>query len=264
MNEDDALRLGIKEGESLRVTSRRGAAEAPARIGDIEPGTLFMPFHYGYWDDPGRARAANELTLYEWDPVSKQPHFKYAAVKLEKVQGKPLPQPDETKRDHAMAESEERAAGRPYLADYIGLLVTNEDRLILAWEKLRNAHPMTPDIGMQSILFMTWSSENAAAIRLHAARYGERREGEPETLDKALAIGRPQSGFGLLRDVQDLWLMVNESTVSVAVLIQGARALGDHALEQDLRAVESRNERQRTWLLTRIRQAAPQTLAVPS
>lgn len=111
---------------------------------------------------------------------------------------------------------------------------------------------------------MTWSSENAAAIRLHAARYGERREGEPETLDKALAIGRPQSGFGLLRDVQDLWLMVNESTVSVAVLIQGARALGDHALEQDLRAVESRNERQRTWLLTRIRQAAPQTLAVPS
>lgn len=151
MNEDDALRLSIKEGESLRVTSRRGAAEAPARIGDIEPGTLFMPFHYGYWDDPGRARAANELTLYEWDPVSKQPHFKYAAVKLEKAEGKPLPQPDETKRDHAMAESKERVAGRPYLADYIGLLLTNEDRLILAWEKLRNAHPTTPDIGMQSI-----------------------------------------------------------------------------------------------------------------
>lgn len=87
MNEDDARRLGIADGEMVRVTSRRGAAEAPARIGGIGPGTLFIPFHYGYWDAPGRARAANELTLYEWDAVSKQPHFKYAAVKLEKVSG---------------------------------------------------------------------------------------------------------------------------------------------------------------------------------
>jgi hypothetical protein len=77
-------------------------------------------------------------------------------------------------------------------------------------------------------------------------------------------IGRAPTLFGLLRDLQDQWLLVNESTVSVAVLIQGARALGDRDLESDLRGVENRNERQRTWLLTRIRQAAPQTLAVPS
>jgi hypothetical protein len=111
---------------------------------------------------------------------------------------------------------------------------------------------------------MTWSRENAAALRPHVARYGEPRENEPEMLDKASSIGRPQSGFGLLRNLQDLWLMVNESTVSVAVLIQGARALDDRELEKDLRAIESRNGRQRTWLLTRIRQAAPQVLAVPS
>lgn len=57
--------------------------------------------------------------------------------------------------------------------------------------------------------------------------------------------------------------MVNVSTVSVAVQIQGARAPGDRELEQTLRTVESRNERQRTWFQTRIRQAAPETLAVP-
>lgn len=56
--------------------------------------------------------------------------------------------------------------------------------------------------------------------------------------------------------------MVNESTISVAVLVQGARALGDRELEKSLRAAGSRNERQRSWLLTRIRQGAPQTLAV--
>jgi anaerobic selenocysteine-containing dehydrogenase len=40
MNGDDARRLGVADGEMVRVTSRRGAAEAPARIGDIGPGRL--------------------------------------------------------------------------------------------------------------------------------------------------------------------------------------------------------------------------------
>ena len=44
-----------------------------------------MCMHYGYWDDNSRKRAANELTLTEWDTVSKQPHFKYAAVKISKA-----------------------------------------------------------------------------------------------------------------------------------------------------------------------------------
>jgi anaerobic selenocysteine-containing dehydrogenase len=83
---EDAARFGIAEGDLVEVTSRRGKATEPARIGDIEPGLVFMPFHYGYWDhDEQQPRAANELTLTEWDPVSKQPHFKYAAVRIRKV-----------------------------------------------------------------------------------------------------------------------------------------------------------------------------------
>src|SRR4051794_584216 len=82
MSEIDAERLGIAEGDLVRVTSRRGVAEAPARIGEIHPAELFLPFHYGYWDEPGRPRAANELTLYGWDPVSKQPYFKYALAAI--------------------------------------------------------------------------------------------------------------------------------------------------------------------------------------
>ena len=64
---------------------------APARVGGIEPGHVFLPFHYGYWDEPegsepnGHARAANELTITRWDPVSKQPIYKTAAVRAEKV-----------------------------------------------------------------------------------------------------------------------------------------------------------------------------------
>jgi hypothetical protein len=53
---------------------------------------VFAPFHYGYWDvgtEPGpdghEPRAANELTLTRWDPVSKQPMFKVASVKVTRV-----------------------------------------------------------------------------------------------------------------------------------------------------------------------------------
>lgn len=85
LSEEDAAQLGIAEGDMIEVESRRGKVTEPAKIGGIEPGLLFIPFHYGYWDDPGRSRAANELTIAEWDPVSKQPHFKYSAVKIQKA-----------------------------------------------------------------------------------------------------------------------------------------------------------------------------------
>ncbi|RYZ16536.1 MAG: nitrate reductase, partial [Chitinophagaceae bacterium] len=85
LSEEDAARLGISEGDGVEVESRRGKVSAPARVGGIIPGHVFLPFHYGYWDEPGRSRAANELTLSEWDPVSKQPHFKYAAVRMKRV-----------------------------------------------------------------------------------------------------------------------------------------------------------------------------------
>jgi ferredoxin-nitrate reductase len=57
------------------------------RVGGVREGVVFVPFHYGYWDrGPGadHMRAANELTLTSWDPVSKQPIFKVAAVRIER------------------------------------------------------------------------------------------------------------------------------------------------------------------------------------
>jgi hypothetical protein len=57
----------------------------------VREGVVFVPFHYGYWDtdDPagpnGRPRAANELTMTVWDPVSRQPLFKGGAVRVQVV-----------------------------------------------------------------------------------------------------------------------------------------------------------------------------------
>ena len=87
----DASRLSIGEGDLVRVESARGSVEARARLTAIREGVAFLPFHYGYWDEredggvAGHARAANELTMTIWDPVSKQPLFKSGAVRLTKV-----------------------------------------------------------------------------------------------------------------------------------------------------------------------------------
>jgi anaerobic selenocysteine-containing dehydrogenase len=81
----DAREYGIEDGDVLEISTRRGKVEAPARLGNILAGHLFIPFHYGYWDNPDRKRAANELTITAYDPVSKQPHFKFAAAKVRKL-----------------------------------------------------------------------------------------------------------------------------------------------------------------------------------
>lgn len=114
---DDAERLGIREGDLVRVTSRRGRIEVPARISDIRSGTVFAPFHYGYWDRSGvpgeHPTAANELTITEWDPVSKQPVFKNAAVQVEKIGDAAGPAPAPTTTASRPAAAGELTPARP-------------------------------------------------------------------------------------------------------------------------------------------------------
>lgn len=82
---DDAERFGIGEGDRVEIASRRGKVVARAKIAEIAAGVVFLPFHYGTWDVGGDPRAANELTLTAWDPVSKQPTFKLAAVRVRRI-----------------------------------------------------------------------------------------------------------------------------------------------------------------------------------
>ncbi|WP_394434339.1 molybdopterin oxidoreductase family protein [Streptomyces sp. SGAir0957] len=75
-----AARLGITEGAPVTVTSRRGTAQAPARLSPaIRPDTVFMPFHW-----PGKGRA-NTLTNPALDPTSRMPEFKVCAVKVRRA-----------------------------------------------------------------------------------------------------------------------------------------------------------------------------------
>jgi anaerobic selenocysteine-containing dehydrogenase len=103
----DAKQLGIAEGDLVRVESVRGAIEVPARVSNVREGTVFVPFHYGDADAArhgGRPRAANELTITAWDPVSKQPQFKGGAVRLTRLGPGDGPAPAPTTTASAPAE----------------------------------------------------------------------------------------------------------------------------------------------------------------
>jgi len=77
LHPDLAGRIGVGEGDPVTVTTRRGAATAPARLSaTIRPDTVFMPFHYA-----GAARV-NTVTSTALDPVSKMPEFKVCAARV--------------------------------------------------------------------------------------------------------------------------------------------------------------------------------------
>jgi len=81
INPVDAEKLGIRRGDKVRITSRRGEALVRARVIDIpRPGMIFVPFH---WDDD--ESFINRVTIDAYDPGSKQPEFKICAVKLAKA-----------------------------------------------------------------------------------------------------------------------------------------------------------------------------------
>ncbi|MFC4907646.1 molybdopterin oxidoreductase family protein [Actinomadura gamaensis] len=94
----DAAEIGASEGDLVEVATPRGKVRAKARVTEIRDGVAFLPFHYGYWDedDGTHRRAANELTITDWDPASKQPIFKTAAARVTLVRSEDTPAPAPT------------------------------------------------------------------------------------------------------------------------------------------------------------------------
>lgn len=75
-----AARLGIADGDAVRIANRRGAVRGRARLTtDIRPDAVFLPFHYG--DE----QAANLLTSDAVDPISSMPEFKTNLVRVARL-----------------------------------------------------------------------------------------------------------------------------------------------------------------------------------
>lgn len=74
----DAEKLGIRNGEYVKVRSRRGEVKVKAKVtAQVPPGMVWMAFHF-------RDGCANWLTNAVYDPVTFTAEYKACAVALEK------------------------------------------------------------------------------------------------------------------------------------------------------------------------------------
>lgn len=249
----DAEHYGIKDGEDVIVSSRRGKIQVPARVGEIEPGQVFIPFHYGYWDDAEKARAANELTTDTWDFISKQPVFKSGAVKVEpagveihgvhrpKVPNKQTPKTEHKAR---MLES--------FIEKFGVDLITLGEMYSRLREREKNYELRE---GMHVLQNITQNMQ--ARLQPIFTRYGVF-----EKIQKAeLQLDLPDSG--VLSMLQYIFTHLSQVQAHIIVLTPTAGAMWDSEFVETIGFCEKELGRQISWTRNEMSVRAPQTLIVP-
>jgi ferredoxin-nitrate reductase len=74
----------LEEGDAVIVESVRGRVTLRVKLSSkIQPGIVFIPFHWGDIFSPNAA--ANHLTNDALDPISKEPEYKVCAVRILKA-----------------------------------------------------------------------------------------------------------------------------------------------------------------------------------
>lgn len=149
-----------------------------------------------------------------------------------------------------------------HLGTYLALVATGEQQLAEAFDQVAQTHHNEPDVYQTCWLLAGWSRQSLAALQPFAAFYEAPDSQEPERLAAPL-FGGPRPGpLGLLRDLQDLWLLASQVHLTRLVLAKGAQALHDEALAFSCLERNGYTKRQLSWLLGQLKEQAPQTLAV--
>ena len=149
-----------------------------------------------------------------------------------------------------------------HVGNYLGLLQASEEQLIDALLAVAKRHSDEPDIFQTCRLAAGWSRDALHSLKPLEARYAEQKNDEPERLNQVIFQGTRSGSLALVRDLHDLWLLANEVQLCLIVLDQAGKALRDQELEEFCLAASGQTKRQLAWLLTRIQQAAPQSLIV--
>ena len=149
-----------------------------------------------------------------------------------------------------------------HLAHYLGLLHRAQTNLAAAFRQVADAHADEPDLHHLCERQAQRCDQHAARLQPFAARYAEDAPTEPDRLHSQLFSGTRTGGLGLLRDLQDLYLMAAECDIAWTVVGQAAYGARDEELIAVVRSCEGETAMQLKWLRTRMKQAAPQALVV--
>ena len=149
-----------------------------------------------------------------------------------------------------------------HIGKYIDLVHRTERDLVKAFKLVAKAHGDEVDVYQTCMLLSSWSQTLADDIEDFSKKYKEENDGEPDRLTQTLLKKTRKGAIALLRDLHDLYLIVSEVQICCTILKQGATGLRDEKLVATCEEIERQTKRQLSWLMTRMKSAAPQTLIV--
>ncbi|KAI9370266.1 hypothetical protein BJX61DRAFT_549084 [Aspergillus egyptiacus] len=283
--QEDADELGVTNGETVIVRSRRGQVELQVKIDEIIKGHVFIPFHFGYWDSKdGRARAANELTTEQWDPVSKQPQFKSGAVRIEKcVQkagGDAAPHAPEkqtstiasvtTTKPNAHETKKEPSEQRiRWLELWLGATHEALEMLVSIYSDLipKLVHDLEVQSGLEVMRRLTADTITTLTPIIH--RYHESRlygRNVGQHLRKALfpMVEEGEEAYSALIALQSLEMFLTYIEGHLTALAPASQALWDGEFVDAVAFAQREVGRQKAWVTQHVKVRSPQTLLVPA
>ncbi|MGR6901151.1 hypothetical protein [Glutamicibacter sp. V16R2B1] len=149
------------------------------------------------------------------------------------------------------------------LSTYLSLLEKSESTLAESFRQVAEGHGHEPDVHFICQTLAKQCDEHQRALQPIVQRYGQGDvDDEPERLH-ADGLSETRKGpLGLLRDLQDLYLLASLVDITWTMVKQAGQGLRDEELLDVVRACEEETEKQLKWLSTRMKQAAPQALLV--
>ena len=147
-----------------------------------------------------------------------------------------------------------------HIGNYIDMVQRTGEDLSKGFRMVAKDHGDEPDVEETCLLLASWTDILVEKIQPFSTKYGKNKNKEPDRLMNTLFKAPRKGSMGLLRDLQDLWLMSNEAQVCCIILRQAASALHDQELIGVCDEIEATAKRQASWLLTRMKASATQTL----
>jgi hypothetical protein len=147
---------------------------------------------------------------------------------------------------------------------YLGLLHRAESALAESFRQVAAGHGAEPDVYHLCHTLAEQCDAHTDLLRPVVDRYGEAGDDEPERLHADAMAGTRSGPLGLLRDLQDLYVLASLVDITWMMVRQAAQGLRDEDLLAVVRRCSAQTELQLSWLRTRMKQAAPQALVVAS
>lgn len=146
---------------------------------------------------------------------------------------------------------------------YLGMLHKAEQTLSDSFRQVAVGHGAEPDVHFLCHTLANQCDEHGRLLIPLVQRYGEDRSAnEPERLHAEGLSTTRQGPVGLLRDLQDLYLLASLVDVTWTMVKQAGSALRDRDLLDVVSRCDAETAVQLRWLQTRMKQAAPQALIV--